>query len=77
MPEKKKAKKEYKLKPDWVNIFQKLYDAIEETDASPEVKAKLNELWQMLLTALNKFGTEALKEIVQKIIEMLKGSYAL
>ena len=70
-------KKKYDLKPDWTNVFQKLYDQIEEADASPEVKAKLAELWQMLLTALNKYGAEALKEIIKKIIETLKGSYPL
>ena len=73
----KKVKKEYKLKPDWTNIFQKFYDQIEEADVSPEVKEELAKLWQMLLTALQKYGVETLKDIVKKIIEMLKGSYPL
>ena len=70
-------KKKYDLKPDWTNIFQKLADKIEESDASPEVKEELNKLWQMLLTAINKYGPEALKDIIKKIIEMLKGNFAL
>lgn len=68
----KKAKKEYNLKPDWTNVFQKLYDQIDEYEATPEVKAKLNELWDLLIVALKKYGSDALKEIIEKIIKELK-----
>lgn len=66
----------YDLKPEWTNIFQKLYDEIKKYD-NPELEKQLDELWELVLKAVKEGSSQAIVVIINLIKEYLKKEYGI